>query len=160
MQPRITSPAIGMPGVVEAMQALGEAANEAAEAAGVPPSTIELIGLRASQINRCAACLDLHTRGARKAGETDERLFSLSAWREAPYFTEAERAALALTEVGCRLADRATPIPDEAFDQVTECYDEPAFAALVVAITAINAWNRLNVVSGQVAGEWTSQWVA
>src|SRR5579863_2055781 len=98
MQPRITSPAISVAGVVEAMQALGQAANDAAEAAGVPPSTIELIGLRASQINGCAVCLDLHTRRARKAGETDERLFTLSAWREAPYFTEAERAALALTE--------------------------------------------------------------
>jgi AhpD family alkylhydroperoxidase len=160
MQPRITSPAISVPGVLEAMQALGKAANDAAEAADVPPSTIELIGLRASQINGCATCLDLHTRRARKAGESDERLFTLSAWREAPYFTEAERAALALTEVGCRLADRATPIPDKVFDQVSECYDEPAFAALVVAITAINAWNRLNVVSGQVAGGWTSQWVA
>jgi len=160
MQPRITSPAISVAGVVEAMQALGQAANDAAEAAGVPPSTIELIGLRASQINGCAVCLDLHTRRARKAGETDERLFTLSAWREAPYFTEAERAALALTEIGCRLADRTDPIPGEVFDEAAKHYDEPALAVLVVAITAINAWNRLNVMSGQVAGEWTAQWVA
>jgi AhpD family alkylhydroperoxidase len=160
MEPRITSPAISVPSVAEAMLALGKAATDAAEAAGVPTSTIELIGLRASQINGCALCLDLHARSARKGGETDERLLTLSAWREAPYFTEAERAALALTEAGCRLADRASPIPDEVFEQVSGCYDEPAFAALVVAITAINAWNRLNVVSGQVADGGISQWVA
>ncbi|MGH8997105.1 MAG: carboxymuconolactone decarboxylase family protein, partial [Acidimicrobiales bacterium] len=118
MEPRITSPAISVPSVAEAMQALGRAANDAAEAAGVPPTTIELIGLRASQINGCAVCLDMHARSARKAGETDDRLFTLSAWREAPYFTDAERAALALTEVGCRLADRTAPIPEEVFDQV------------------------------------------
>lgn len=157
MEPRITSPAISVPSVAEAMQALGRAAREAAEVAGVPPSTIELVGLRASQINGCAVCLDLHARNARKSGETDERLLTLSAWREAPYFTEAERAALALTEVGCRLADRAGPIAEEVFEQVSDSYDEPAFAALVVAITAINAWNRLNVVSGQVADGWASQ---
>jgi AhpD family alkylhydroperoxidase len=123
MEPRITSPAISVPSVAEAMLALGKAA---AEAAGVPTSTIELIGLRASQINGCAVCLDLHARSARKGGETDERLFTLPAWREAPYFTEAERAALALTEVGCRLADRTAPIPDEVFEQVSECFDEPS----------------------------------
>jgi len=84
----------------------------------------------------------------------------VAAWREAPYFTEAERAALALTEAGTRLADRADPIPDEVFDAAAKHYEEPALAALVVAIAAISAWNRLNVVSGQVAGEWTAQWVA
>ncbi len=160
MQSRMTSPALSVPGVVEAMQALGKAANEAAAAAGVPRSTVELIGLRASQINACAVCLDMHSRGARKAGETDERLFTVAAWREAPYFTGPERAALALTEAGTRLADRAEPIPDEVFHEAATHYDERALAALVVAIAAINAWNRLNVVSGQVAGEWTAQWVA
>jgi AhpD family alkylhydroperoxidase len=125
----------------------------------VPRSTVELVGLRASQINGCAVCLDMHGRGARKAGETDERLLTLAAWRETPYFTEPERAALALTEAGTRLADRAEPISDEVFEQAAKHYDEPALAALVVAITAINAWNRLNVVSRQVTGEWVTQWV-
>jgi AhpD family alkylhydroperoxidase len=153
MQPRIASPATSVPGVVEAMQVAGKAVNDAAEAAGVPTSTIELIGLRASQIIGCAACLHLHARGARKAGDTDERLLTLSAWREAPDFTETERAALAPTEVGCRLADRGAPIPHEVFEKLSECYDEPTFAALGVDITAINAWNRRNVVSGG----WTPQ---
>ena len=159
MQPRIPSPALSVPGVLEAAQAMGRAAAEAAAQAGIPRSTIELIGLRASQINGCAVCLDMHTRGARKAGETDERLATLAAWREAPYFTDAERAALALAEAGTRLADRADPVPDALWQQAAEHYDEKALAVLVVAIASINTWNRLNVVSGQVAGEWTAQWV-
>lgn len=160
MHPRMTSPAHSVPGIAEALQALSKAAYEAADAAGVPRSTIDLVGLRASQINGCAACLDMHSRGARKADETDERLFTLAAWRKAPYFTQAERVALALTEAGTRLADRADPVPDEVFEEAAKHYDEPAFAALVAAIAAINAWNRLNVVSGQVAGEWTARWLA
>jgi AhpD family alkylhydroperoxidase len=159
MQPRIASPALSVPGVAEALQALSKAANDAAEAAGVPRSTIELVGLRASQINGCAVCLDMHSRGARKAGETDERLFTLAAGREAPYFTDAERAALALTEAGTRLADRVVPVPDEVFDEAARHYSEPALASLVVAIAGIYAWNRINVVSGQVTGEWVSQWL-
>jgi AhpD family alkylhydroperoxidase len=160
MQPRMTSPALSVPGVAEALQALSKAANDAAEAAGIPRSTIELVGLRASQINGCAVCLDMHGRGARKEGETDDRLFTLAAWREAPYFTEAERAALALTEVGTRLADRSEPIPESVFDEAAKHFEAPALAALVVAIAGINAWNRLNVVSGQLTGEWVAQWVA
>jgi AhpD family alkylhydroperoxidase len=90
MQPRMTSPALSVPGVLDALQTLGKAANEAARNAGLPQSTIDLVGLRASQINGCAVCLDMHSRAARKAGETDERLLTLAAWRESPYFTEAE----------------------------------------------------------------------
>jgi AhpD family alkylhydroperoxidase len=158
MQPRMTNPALSVPGTSEALQALAKAANNAAAAAGVPGSTIDLIGLRASQINGCAVCLDMHNRGARKAGETEERLFTLAAWREAPYFTDAERAALALTEAGTRLADRTDPIPEEVLAEAARHYDEQALAALIVSIAAINAWNRINVISGQVAGEWTAQW--
>jgi AhpD family alkylhydroperoxidase len=158
MQPRMTNPALSVPGTSEALQALAKAANNAAAAAGVPRSTIDLIGLRASQINGCAVCLDMHNRGARKAGETEERLFTLAAWREAPYFTDAERAALALTEAGTRLADRTGPIPEEVLAEAARHYDERALAALIVSIAAINAWNRINVISGQVAGEWTAQW--
>jgi AhpD family alkylhydroperoxidase len=116
--------------------------------------------LRASQVNGCAACLDMHARAARKAGETGERLSTLAAWRDASYFNDAERAALALAEAATRLADRADPVPDEVFEEARKHYDEPALAALVVQIAAINTWNRLNVTTGQVAGEWTAQWVA
>jgi AhpD family alkylhydroperoxidase len=160
MQPRMTSPALSVPGVGDALQALSKAALKAAAAARIPRSTIELMELRASQINGCAVCLDMHSRAATKAGETDERLFTLAAWREAPYFSEAERAALALTEEGTRLADRPDAVPDEVFDEAAKHYEEPALAALVVVISVINTWNRLNVINRQVAGEWTEQWVA
>jgi alkylhydroperoxidase family enzyme len=100
----------------------------------------------------------MHTRGARKAGLTDERLFTLAAWRDTPYFTDAERAALALTEAGTRLADRAEAIPDDVYQEAAKHFDEQALAAVVVSIALINTWNRLNVISGQVAGGWTAQW--
>lgn len=158
MQARMTNPALSVPGVMAALQSVSTAAYAAARQAGVPQSTIELVNLRASQINGCAVCLDMHTRGAKKAGESDERLFTVSAWRDTPYFSDAERAALALTEVGTRLADRSEPVPDAVFDEAAKHYDEAALAALVVCVAAINSWNRLNVISGQVAGEWTTQW--
>ena len=160
MQPRITNPALGIPGAMEALQSLSAAVHEAANRAGLPPATIGLVELRASQINGCAVCLDMHTRGARKAGETDERMFTVAAWRETPYFTDAERAALALAEAGTRLADRSDPVPDEVFAEAAEHYDEDALSALVAAIAVINVWNRLNVITGQVAGEWTAQWAS
>jgi AhpD family alkylhydroperoxidase len=158
MEARMTNPALSVPGLLDALQALSKAANEAAGTAGVPRATMDLIGLRASQINGCSVCLDMHTRGARKAGESDERLHTLAAWRHTPYFTDAERAVLALTEAGTRLADVAGDIPDDVFDEAARYFDEPALAALVVAIAAINTWNRLNVMSRQIAGEWTAQW--
>jgi len=157
---RMTSPAMTVPGALDALQGLSAAANDAAAKAGVPQSTVDLVHLRASQINGCAVCLDMHSRGAKKGGETDERLLTLSAWRDSPYFTDAERAALALTEAGTRLSDRDDPVGQEVFDQAAAHFDEPALAALVVEIAAINAWNRLNVITGQVAGRWTEQWVA
>jgi AhpD family alkylhydroperoxidase len=158
MNNRMTSPALSVPGVLDALQSLSRAASEAASEAGLPQATVELVSLRASQINGCAVCLDMHTRGAKKAGETDERLFTLAAWRDAPYFTDAERAALALAEAGTRLADQADPVPASVFEEAASYYDEKALAALVVAIAAINTWNRLNVITGQEAGEWTAQW--
>jgi AhpD family alkylhydroperoxidase len=160
MEHRMTSPAVSVPGVLNALQALTKAAHGAASAAGLPESTVNLVELRASQINGCAVCLDMHSRGAKKAGETDERLSTLAAWRETPYFTEAERAALALTEAGTRLADKAEAVTDDVFEAAAKHYDEQALAALIVHIAAINAWNRLNVITRQPAGEWTAQWVA
>jgi AhpD family alkylhydroperoxidase len=160
MNPRIKSPAFTVPGLMDAMQALGQSASAAAAAAGLPETTTDLVSLRASQINGCAVCLDMHTRGARKAGETDERLATLAAWQDTPYFTPAERAALALTEAGTRLADKSDRVPDEVWAEAARHYSEPALAALVATIVAINSWNRLNVITGQVAGEWTAQWVS
>jgi alkylhydroperoxidase family enzyme len=90
----------------------------------------------------------------KKEGETEERLYTVAAWRDAPYFTDAERAALALTEAVTRLSDREDPVPDEIWDEAARHYDERALAALVVAIATINVWNRLNVSTRQVAGEW------
>jgi AhpD family alkylhydroperoxidase len=160
MQPRMKNPALNMPGAMEALLAFSKTVHEAASEAGLPQSTIDLVELRASQINGCAVCLDMHTRGAKKAGETDERLFTVSAWRETPYFSDAERAALALAEAGTRLADRSDPVPDEVFAEAARYYDEKALTTLVCAIALINTWNRLNVITGQVAGEWTAQWAS
>jgi AhpD family alkylhydroperoxidase len=139
-----------VPDAMKALQALGRAA----ENGGVPPTTIGLVQLRASQINGCSVCVDMHPRFMRQAGETDERLFAVAAWRDAPYFTDAERAALALTEAVTRLSDRADPVPDEVWNEAARHYDERGMAALVVAIATINAWNRLNAATRQVAGEW------
>jgi AhpD family alkylhydroperoxidase len=155
MEPRMKSPVFTLPGVLDALQALSKEAGDT----GLPQSTVELVGLRASQINGCTPCLDMHGRSAKRSGETDERLLTLAAWRESPYFDDAERAALALTEAGTRLADRVDPVPDELVAEAARHFDERALAALVVAIAAINTWNRLNIITGQVAGEWTAQWV-
>jgi AhpD family alkylhydroperoxidase len=121
---------------------------------GVPQSTLELVHLRASQVNGCSACVDAGTRSARKAGETGERLFAVAAWREAPYFTDAERAALALAEAATRLADRTDPVPDEIWDAAASHYDERGLASLVLMIAVTNLFNRLNVTTRQVAGAW------
>ncbi|GLQ96222.1 carboxymuconolactone decarboxylase family protein [Dyella mobilis] len=150
MQARMKNPAEIMP---EAMQALW-ALKTATDKGSVPAKTLMLVELRASQINGCSVCLDAHSRLARRAGETDERLFAVAAWREAPYFTDAERAALALTEALTRISDRADPVPDELWDETCKHYDEPALAALTLAIANINVWNRLNVATRQVAGSW------
>jgi AhpD family alkylhydroperoxidase len=151
IQARMTNPAFVVPDAMQALQALGKAIQKG----GVPAKTLELVNLRASQINGCGVCAVQHPRIAKKLGETDERLFAVAAWREAPYFTDAERAALALTEAATRLSDRADPVPDEIWDEAARHYDEQALAALVLNIASINVWNRLNVTTRQVAGqEW------
>jgi AhpD family alkylhydroperoxidase len=109
------------------------------------------VHLRASQINGCGVCVDMHWREARKAGETDERMFAVAAWRETPYFTDAERAALALTEAVTRLADRPDAVSDEVWNEAARHYDERGLATLLAAIVTINAWNRLNVATRQIA---------
>jgi AhpD family alkylhydroperoxidase len=150
MAARMKNPAMIVPETMSALQALGTSAGKG----GLPSGVIELIQLRASQINGCSVCVDLHARMMKKAGETDERLFAVAAWRDAPYFTDAERAALAMTEAVTRLSDREDPVPDKIWEEAARHYDEAAMAALLVAIATINVWNRLNVATRQVAGIW------
>jgi AhpD family alkylhydroperoxidase len=124
------------------------------EMADLPATTLGLAELRASQINGCSVCVDMHARDLKKAGETDDRLFAVAAWRHTPYFTDSERAALALTEALTRLSDREDPVPDEIWEEAARHYDEKGLAALIIAIASINVWNRVNVAVGQLAGEW------
>jgi AhpD family alkylhydroperoxidase len=143
---------------MEALLSVAKVAAEAAAKAGVPPSTIDLLETRASQINGCAVCLDMHTRAAKRHGSTDQQLNTLAAWRDSPYIDDAQRAALALTEAGTRLADRPDAVPDDVWNMAAKHFDEPALVALVLHIALINTWNRLNVITGQVVGEWTAQY--
>jgi AhpD family alkylhydroperoxidase len=148
MEPRMTHPAFVVPEAMDALQALSKAAYKA----GVPKTTHDLVHLRASQINGCSVCVDMHARDLRKAGESDERIFAVAAWRETPYYTDAERAALALAEAMTRLSDRPDPVPDDVWDDVARQYDERALAALTLSIAAVNVWNRLNAATRQMAG--------
>ena len=150
MPARMKNPAYLLPGVAPAMQALGASLQQA----GVPARTFELMHLRASQINGCSVCVDLHARQLQHAHETTTRMLAVTAWRDSPEFSEAERAALALTEAVTRLSDRSDPVPDEIWNEAARHYDEPALVALVVTIASINFWNRINVSTRQVAGEW------
>ncbi len=200
MQARMTNPATILPAAMPAILKLFKTTKEG----GVPEATLELVHLRASQINGCSACVDAGATNATKAGVSpeklltlaawyedprfddaeraalalteaatrladrpgavtdeiwaeaarhyDERLFAVAAWRESPYFTDAERAALALTEAATRLSDRADPVPDEVWDEAAHHFDEPALAALVLMIGVTNLFNRLNATTRQVAG--------
>jgi len=155
MQARIDNPAVTFPGAMKALQGLANAVREA----GIPESTLALVELRASQINGCSICVDMHSRELKALGESDTRVLTVAAWREAPYFTDAERAALALTEAGTRLADRSDPVTDRIWDEASRHYDERQLGALVLAIAGINAWNRINATTRQITGEWVSRWI-
>ena len=150
MQARMENPATVIPEALKAIQAL----NAAIVKTGVPAATLALTHMRASQINGCAACIDGGARHAKRDGETDERLFAVSAWRETAYFNDAERAALALAEAVTRLADRADPVPDEVWDEAAKHYDDKALAALILSIGATNLFNRINVSIRQPPGLW------
>jgi AhpD family alkylhydroperoxidase len=121
---------------------------------GVSQTTLGLCHLRASQINGCHLCVDGGICYGRSAGESDERLFAIAGWRTASCFTDAERAALALTEAVTRISDRDDPVPDEIWTEATRHYDEKALAALILSIATTNVFNRLNVTTRQVAAAW------
>ncbi|PAY11082.1 alkylhydroperoxidase [Bradyrhizobium sp. UFLA03-84] len=149
MKARMNHPVMVVPEAMKALQALSESTKPA-----LPEKLLELVHLRASQINGCSVCVDMHPKLARRAGETDERLFAVGAWRDTPYFTDAERAALALTEAVTRLSDREDPVTDAVWDEAAKHFDEQQLASLVLGIAAINVWNRLNVAVRQPVGSW------
>jgi AhpD family alkylhydroperoxidase len=141
---RMKNPAFVLPDAMKGIQYLLRATTQG----GVPQRTLELVGLRVSQINGCAACIQGHVREARKAGETDERLMAVAAWWEAPYFDDAERAALRLAEAVTRTADRSgteEAVPDAVWDEAADHYDEKQLAALIIMIGTLNLFNRINV---------------
>ncbi|HEV2388109.1 MAG TPA: carboxymuconolactone decarboxylase family protein [Candidatus Acidoferrales bacterium] len=143
------NPVAYFPEALHAIQALAKSAEES----GVPAKTLGLVHLRASQVNGCSVCVDLSYR-FKKPGETEERLAAVAAWRDAPYFTDAERAALALAEAVTRLSDQTDPVPDHIWNEAKQHYDERGLASLVLWIATTNVWNRINVSTRQVAGEW------
>jgi AhpD family alkylhydroperoxidase len=150
MQPRMQNPAMVLDGATKSIFGL----IKAVEGTDVPELTLGLVHLRASQINGCSFCVDAGVKTAKKNGETDERLHAVAAWREAPYFTDAERAALALAESVTRLADRPGAVPDDVWDEATKHYDERGLAALVTYVATTNLFNRLNAATRQTAGAW------
>ncbi len=149
MQSRTTNhPALLVPGAMQALIALGESAGKV----GPPATTRELVALRASQINGCSFCIHMHARDLRKAGEPDERIDTVAAWRESPWFDDAERAALDLAESVTRVADRGDPVSDAVWAEAARHHDEVELSALLVTICATNVWNRLNAAVRQPAG--------
>jgi AhpD family alkylhydroperoxidase len=135
-----------MDGIANMVKALGES--------GLPAATRELVGIRVSQINGCAACLHGHLQIAKKYGETDERLATVAAWYDTPFFTDAERAALALAETMTRIADHSgEAVPDEVWDEAERHHDEKQLAGLVLNVALVNFFNRINTAVGEVAGQ-------
>lgn len=130
------------------------AAGMAVTESGLPKTIQELVKIRASQINGCGMCTDMHTKDAAHAGETQQRLNLVAAWREATVFTEAERAALALTEEGTRIADAATGVSADVWDHARKHFDDDELAGLITLIAVINGYNRLNVLAGTPAGDY------
>ena len=151
MDARIGQPALVLPNAMTALQGVGAAIAEV----GLPETTVLLVNARVSQINGCAVCLEGELRDARKLGETEDRLLLVAAWRETPYFSSSERAALALAEAVTRVSDHHDPVPDDVWDAAAEHYDERQLAALVLQIANINLWNRLNIATAQQAGMHT-----
>jgi AhpD family alkylhydroperoxidase len=150
MEPRMKQPVQLVPDAYKALLDLHKAAQET----GIGQDLANMVHLRASQINGCGVCVHMHARDMRKAGENDDRVDSVAAWREAPYYTDAERAALDLTEHVTRIADRPDPVPDAVFAEAAKHFDEQQLAGLLLEIAGINVWNRLNAATRQIAGDW------
>jgi AhpD family alkylhydroperoxidase len=147
----MTHPVSVLPDAFKALMSL----SNAIRAAGLDETTAGLVELRASQLNGCSVCVDMHARDLRKNGESDERLFGVAAWRESPYFTDAERAALALTESATLLPHPGEPVPDDVWAEAARHFDEPQLAALVFEIAMINLWNRINIMVKAPVGAWS-----
>ncbi|HKT38136.1 MAG TPA: carboxymuconolactone decarboxylase family protein [Ktedonobacterales bacterium] len=147
MQPRMEYQKVA-PGVSQAMSQLQRYVSES----GLEPILLELVKTRASQINGCAYCLDMHTKDARAHGETEQRLYALSAWRETPFYSERERAALAWTEAVTLVSE--THVPDDVYELAREQFSEQELANLTLAIIAINGWNRLAISFRTVPGTY------
>jgi AhpD family alkylhydroperoxidase len=148
MQARMPNPAQVLDGASKAIYGLIKVTRQT----DVPESTFGLVHLRVSQINGCSLCVDGGVKSAKHSGETDERLHAVAAWREMPYFTDAERAALALAECVTRLADRPDPVPDDVWDEAAKHFDEQGLSALLLYIATTNLFNRLNAPTRQPAG--------
>jgi len=148
MQARLKNPATLVPDALAPLMTLGKILQNGK----VPARTLGLVHVRVSQINGCAVCLELHRLQEKKGGEHDDRLLLVSAWRDAPSFTEAERAALALAEAETRLADREDPVSNEVWKEAARHYDEQSLAELVLYVALVNLYNRVNVTTRQVAG--------
>ena len=150
MRSRMQNPAAVLSDAMQPIQQIFKAAYSA----GVDGEILELVHLRVSQINACSACVDAGAKTARKAGVADERLATVVAWREAPYFSDAERAALSLAEAATRLADRPDAVSDDVWDAAATHFDEKQLAAIVLMIAVTNLANRLNATTRQIAGAW------
>lgn len=150
MQARMQNPAMVLSDAMQPIQAIFKATRKG----GVAESTLELVHLRASQVNGCSPCVHAGAGSARKAGVTDDQLIAVAAWRETPYFDEAERAALELAESATRLSDRPDPVPDDVWAAAEKHYDERGLAAIVLTIAVTNLFNRLNATTRQQAGAW------
>ncbi|MEU6412495.1 carboxymuconolactone decarboxylase family protein [Microbispora sp. NPDC046933] len=150
MEARMKNPAVIIPAAMKPIMEL----MKAAQSQDLPQELLELVHLRVSQINGCSACVDAGLKSLRKLGESDERIGLVSAWRETPYYTDAERAALELAEASTRLADRADAVSDEVWDNAADHFDEKQLASILLMTAVTNLFNRLNAPVRQIAGSW------
>ncbi|KAB8185362.1 carboxymuconolactone decarboxylase family protein [Microbispora catharanthi] len=150
MEARMKNPATIIPAAMKPIMEL----MKAAQSQGLPQELMEMIHLRVSQINGCSYCVDAGLKSLRKLGESDERIGLVSAWRETPYYTDAERAALELAEASTRLADRADAVSDEVWDNAADHFDEKQLASILLMTAVTNLFNRLNAPVRQIAGSW------
>ena len=155
MENRLKNKNTNNPDVWTAIQHL----QKAIAAGGVDPKLLALVHLRVSQINGCSACVHASAAAGKKVGDTDERLHNAAAWREAPFYTDAERAALALAEAATRLQDGARGVTDEIWDEANAHFTEEQIGAINLEIALTNFFNRINSPTGQVSGDWVAEYV-